>query len=178
MATSYALCILCVLYVLGTWFYCQLSEKPQMNPAGSIPDNSLLYFRFGHLPSHAPVPNELRDNRHKCAQMKLPHYSPLLMSFQPNVLSLNNHPTASVPPSLHPSSLSPSGVVFDMWKKNNLWRTHTLTHTHTPTSTQFMDVLRCFTTHCQSQAHTPPFKFSSSQSLSFAALGICCHHWH
>lgn len=131
MATSYALCILCVLYVLGTWFYCQLSEKPQMNPAGSIPDNSLLYFRFGHLPSHAPVPNELRDNRHKCAQMKLPHYSPLLMSFQPNVLSLNNHPTASVPPSLHPSSLSPSGVVFDMWKKNNLWRAHTLTHTHT-----------------------------------------------
>lgn len=130
--------------------------------AQPIPDNSVLYMGMGHLHPHAPVSNELRDNRHKWAQMKLPYYSLWLMSFEP--------------PLLHPSSVSPSGAVFDMcdmWKKKNVWCPHTHTNNHRVHGrTMMLHTLSVLSTH------TPPFKFRGSQSLSFAALEICCHHWH
>lgn len=121
---SYALCILAFYTCLALWFLtvsCQ-SDLRWTRLTQSIPDNSLLYFGTVHL--HATVSNELRDNRHKCAGMKLPHYSPLLMSFQPN----------TPPPSalfLHPSSVSPLRCcLWHVESKEFMVCSYTLTHTN------------------------------------------------
>lgn len=44
-------------------------RAPQMNLAGSVQ----ISLSFTYV-LYAIVSNELQDNRHKCAQMKLPHY--------------------------------------------------------------------------------------------------------
>ena len=133
---SYALSILTFYTCLALWFLtvsCQRNLTwTQLSP--SIPDNSLLYCRTGHLQLHAPVSNDLRDNRHKCAQMKLPHYRLLLTSLQPN--------SPTIPPS-HPPSVS--AAILCVTLRCCLWHvewkgimvcSYPHTHTHTQTHTQ------------------------------------------
>lgn len=129
----YALSTLPFYTCLALWFLtvsCQRNLTwTQLSP--SIPDNSLLYCRMGHLHLHDPVSNELGDNRHKCAQMKLPHYRQLLMSLQPNSPTIPPLFCSFIHPLCHPQVLS---LTCGMKRNNSvLIPSHTHSHSHTHT---------------------------------------------
>lgn len=122
---SYALCI-CILarawhFDIPMWAAGRsTSDEPGSRLAHSVPDNSLLNFRMEHLRLLAQRAPELTDNRHKCAQMKLPHYVCLML------LSIQRSLPCPSFFSLHPSSVSPPGS----WAYFSASHIVSLEHTH------------------------------------------------
>lgn len=113
-------------HVLGTLIsQCELRvDRPQMNPA---PDWLTLFLITLCLTSEWSISvsslqraPELTDNRHKCAQMKLPHYVCLML------LSIQRSLPCPSFFSLHPSSVSPPGS----WAYFSASHIVSLEHTH------------------------------------------------